>query len=143
MLTDDVANEIYRSSAPQVEDRPRRLTAKEYFDLLEKTSLEGGFPASDGKGNCLYRAPKGKACAIGIILPDQYYLNKCNGSIFEICMKQLQVNEWLPVGLDYKDLIQVQKLHDDQGVNIYYRNEKWNHDKFMNELRQLKCFQGF
>lgn len=56
--------------------KEKKLTKLQYFRLLKKTSKEGGFPAVNKDGECLYRGPKGIKCAVGLILPDSIYRDR-------------------------------------------------------------------
>lgn len=116
--------------------RRSEMTKKEYYDLLVKTSLEGGFPAIDDGGNCLYRTSDGKACGIGIIMPDAFY-NRLTRTQKTFAVDQI-VNErslpsWVPEDCDVKILLEVQGVHDSL-------RDKWSHAKF---VRRLKIAFGF
>lgn len=51
-----------------------RLTKQKAFDIVAKHLFEQGQPSIDTSGaTCMYRAPGGFKCAIGVLIPDDEY----------------------------------------------------------------------
>ena len=48
-------------------------TPREVFDFVARHLLTQAESATDGNGNCMYRAPNGCKCAIGALLDDEDY----------------------------------------------------------------------
>ena len=46
---------------------------QEIFDIVVLHLYRQGHPAYDQKEGCLYRAPNGDKCAVGVLIPDQVY----------------------------------------------------------------------
>ena len=121
------------------------LTAKQYFDLLVKTSSEGGFPAVTRSGSCCYRMENGRKCAVGIIIPNEIDTYAFEGSgisdLTDYARELLQIRSWIPDGILEGDLQKVQECHDNQVLHYDYFLPPWNHDKFVESLSELECFK--
>lgn len=125
---------------PQVKEK--RLTALQYLRLLEKTSLNGGFPANEGDA-CTYRTKDGKKCAVGLIMPDKYWIPGRNTSCIKDIHDECSLDKWIPKGIDLDDLADIQFTHDDL-TNLFDRTKKeWDHSLFMKRLMRLDCFKPF
>lgn len=111
------------------------MNKQEYYDLLVKTSLEGGFPAIERSSNsCKYRSSNGKKCAVGIIIPDNVYEKRFEGrSINQILKHYCFDQSWIPDGIRISDLKNIQILHD-------CNTDNWNHNYFIRCLNSLPCF---
>ena len=112
------------------------MNAHEYYDLLVKTSLEGGFPAIENY-QCGYRTASGRRCAVGLILPDSLYSPDMEG---ELCLEVCKTagTDWLPDGVRYEDLAKIQDIHDTKSSR-----QPWDHHRFVAELAAVPCFSGF
>jgi hypothetical protein len=117
------------------------MTKQEYFDLLVKTSKEGGFPATSSYGGCYYRSPEGKKCTIGLLIPDELYNSTME---FEDITKI--ITYIVPVdGFTVDDYCSVQSAHDDMAIklqSIITGQSIWNHAEFVDKLLDVHCFQG-
>ncbi len=49
------------------------FTAQEVFDKVVSHLRSQGGPAVNEEGTCMYRAPGGKKCAVGCMIPDDVY----------------------------------------------------------------------
>lgn len=57
------------------------MTKQEMFDKVAEHLLKQGGPAWDDKdGACKYRAPNGRKCAAGCLIPDNMYRKEWEGS---------------------------------------------------------------
>lgn len=113
------------------------MTKQEYFDLLVKTSREGGFPARNVHGSCVYRTEDGKKCAVGLLIPDTRYKVMMEGSAAALFAVHTELRDIIPKEMSVVDLQQVQNVHDN---NPYM--EGWDHEKFVEGLTGLDCFAG-
>ena len=117
------------------------LTRQEYYDLLVKTSEDGGFPARDylyEPPPCKYRTSDGKKCAIGIIMPDNFYGEEMEGKSISVILDFAIHNfsipvDWIPEGMTVADLYLIQYIHDNLPV--------WDHKKFVEKLNETGCFR--
>jgi hypothetical protein len=118
------------------------VTKREYYDLLVKTSLEGGFPAMDGF-SCAYRAESGRRCALGVIIPDEHYRPQMEsaGNIYGLSQKGFvtESEPWFPEGVTFQDLYEVQDAHD----GLSSTTHPWDHEQFVRKLSRLSCFKEF
>jgi hypothetical protein len=48
-------------------------SAQEVFDIVVNHLFTQGRPAHDGVQGCMYRAPDGLRCAVGVLIPDDLY----------------------------------------------------------------------
>lgn len=111
-------------------------TPKEFFDLLVRASEDNRLPATGtdefGYKKCCYRTCDGRACAIGLLIPDE---ETANGIPNEMPVRS---NSWaqkfLPPWLSLDDAQKIQKVHDVQQCSI------WNHDKFAVDLKEIPVF---
>lgn len=122
------------------------MTKQEYFDLLVKTSKDGGFPAinvektipgcqfSGNVNRCKYRTNDGKKCAFGLLIPDDKYSHLFEGKSLEGLPDYIQY--YFPDGLCMRDMMSVQVVHDK-----YATYESWNHTDFVQRLLHLPCFK--
>jgi hypothetical protein len=117
------------------------MTKQEYFDLLVKTSKEGGFPANSIYGGCYYRSPEGKKCTIGLLIPDPLY-----NSAMEFVDITKIIPYIVPVdGFMIDDYCLVQSTHDGMVIkqqSVITGQSIWNHTEFVSNLLDLPCFQG-
>lgn len=78
--------------------------------------LEFKGKSEDAKGNCLYRGPNGKKCAVGIFIPDDRYhpsmdSNSNNGGVsISLLMRKFDLSDIMPLGELY--LYDLQRTHD-------------------------------
>ncbi len=112
------------------------MNAREYFDLLVKTSKEGRFPSlnEQGEPECCYRGMDDRNCPVGLIMPDDCWSKNFEGN--EIPSIWEDEWDWLPEGMELKDLQVIQGIHDYRCV------DNWNHNEFVKQLQGLSCFAG-
>lgn len=55
------------------------MTNQEIFDKVAAHLKQQGFSATDGYGHCRYRGPNGSMCAVGCLIPDEYYCPSMEG----------------------------------------------------------------
>lgn len=117
------------------------MNKQEYFDLLEKTSLEGKFPAVQknfdnvGGTRCVYRSPEGNMCAFGLLIPDEQYDSSLEGLLVDEIIPEFLTESIIPEGMTLEDLKEIQRSHDSQVLSICGR--KWNHERFMADIRPI------
>lgn len=112
------------------------MTKLEYYGLLVKTSLSGGFPANEehnGTRGCRYRCVDGKKCAIGLIMPDYFYSPDIEGKLVQRMMTKTTIPEWVPAGVTVEQLIDVQTAHDDAS----FAADPWNHEAFADATKKI------
>jgi hypothetical protein len=115
------------------------VNAREYFDLLCRTSRAGGFPATEpnypGSIKCRYRTSDGKKCAIGLIIPDDKYIPEAEGASSLWCQRMGLFD--VPEGLTTNDMIRIQFAHDDitKATGTEF-SPPWPHDRFVKLLRK-------
>jgi hypothetical protein len=130
------------------------MTRREYYDLLVRTSLEGGFPSVDltqiGPGNngCSYRTPDGKRCAVGVLIPDWRYGPGMEGKLAGDLINEFSLEDIIPDGMDVGQLHQVQNVHDTLAYEVddttnRYVPRKWDHGRFVADLNELHFFREF
>lgn len=108
--------------------------AQEYYNALVQTSANGGFPAKDPPyGFCKYRTIDGKACVIGIGIPDEQYNKSLEGPLDEL---RINYPKLLPEWATFEQLQQLQKIHD----NLSHLKE-WNHEVFILFLNDSDLFK--
>lgn len=54
-------------------DIPQRPTLRQLYDFVVERIVEQGRPSVNDKGVCLYRAPNGTKCAIGMVIADAHF----------------------------------------------------------------------
>ena len=129
------------------------MTKKEYYDLLVKTSFEGGFPATNtyrGPGPlCVYRTKhdnpnEARRFAVGILLSDQDYINTdvdphsvhdFQGSADDLFSYHPKLIVHIPDGMHIADLQELQSIHDGFAFDA-----SWNHITFIQSIDRLSCF---
>lgn len=55
------------------------MTDQEIFDKVAAHLIRQGGPARDGNKDCAYRAPNGRTCAVGCLIPDSAYDSDMEG----------------------------------------------------------------
>ena len=113
---------------------------QEYFNLLVRTSEEEMFPSigppvgqqSQNFGyGCRYRGVECRACAAGLLIPDEVYQQEMEG-------RQAGDTgfEW-PSWISIEELETIQGIHD--GIALY--SDGWDHDRFVRELQTISIFR--
>ena len=89
------------------------MKAQEIFDTVATHLFRQGHQAMRiiMAIRCLYRAPNGDMCAVGVLIPDKYY-NK-NFELLPVGSICSQFPEWLTVHMIL--LIELQRVHDSKG----------------------------
>lgn len=81
---------------------------------------------------CLYRAPDGRKCAVGLLIPDDRYcapLEHCGAHSYLV---QEALIGHIPDGVTHEHLLILQGLHDSMG-----RSGVWAHDKFVSGVHEI------
>ena len=86
--------------------------AQEVFDIVVNHLFTQGRPAYDGVRGCMYRAPDGLRCAVGVLIPDDLY-----DKAFENNQSNFVIQKLFDAGLaDWREhediLIRLQIIHD-------------------------------
>lgn len=110
------------------------MNAQEYYNLLVKTSKEGGFPAKEN-GEPKYFCKDGRRCPVGLIIPDNIKIKEVDGSNTAYALFDI-IETWFPEGMNVYDLQDIQDIHDEQG-------KEWSHEGFVKDLNKLGCFAYF
>lgn len=55
------------------------MTFQEMYDKAKAQVAEFG-QSSDERGNCRYRMPDGRRCAVGVLIPDEFYDFRAEGA---------------------------------------------------------------
>lgn len=55
------------------------MTLQEIFDQVATHLLDQGVASVDSVKGCLYRGPEGTKCALGCLIPDNYYTKEMEG----------------------------------------------------------------
>ena len=87
-------------------------SAQEVFDIVVNHLFTQGRPAYDGVQGCMYRAPDGLRCAVGVLIPDDLY-----DKAFEKNPSDYVIQEFFDEDLadwrEHKDLLmRLQEIHD-------------------------------
>jgi hypothetical protein len=87
-------------------------SAQEVFDIVVNHLFTQGRPAYDGVQGCMYRAPDGLRCAVGVLIPDDLYDPE-----FETNSSDKVIHDLFKSGLaDWREheklLIALQDAHD-------------------------------
>lgn len=108
------------------------MTPQEIFDTVARHLFTQGERAGrehrDEHGEfydfeCLYRAPGGKTCAVGCLIPDDAYRPSMEGSGADLLCRMYadRLPEWMPLNVDLLDRL--------QGAHDYHIN--WKDDAAM------------
>lgn len=115
-------------------------TKQDLLDLYVQKSLNGQFPSYglylDSRGcerqGCLYRTKDGKACVAGLLIKDEQYDPKMEGSrACYIFNDELKLPNYI---IEY-DIVNIQYIHDSMALS-------WNHNRFVEQLLRTKTFKG-
>ena len=87
-------------------------SAQEVFDIVVNHLFTQGRPAYDGVRGCMYRAPDGLRCAVGVLIPDDLYDTE-----FETNSSDKVIHDLFKSGLaDWREheklLLALQDAHD-------------------------------
>ena len=121
-------------------------TKQQYYDLLVKTSAEGGFPSLNTERDaCRYRGTNGKKCAVGLIMPDEVYCLRMEGQLAMSACELAGNLDWIPEGMTPRDLVGIQRAHDWECQNLIFGDADgvvtpWSHARFVANLNNLSCF---
>lgn len=95
------------------------MTDQEIFDKVYAHFRANGFKVSwDGASKCMYRAPDGNRCAVGVLITDEnYYLDLEGSGAMEKCV----VEALLGSGIERRQLSFVRRLqlaHDNLAFKV-------------------------
>lgn len=109
------------------------MTRQEYFERLRDLSAAGKFPCVIDD-TCLYRGKDGRACVIGIVLPDDVAraldARVARGVSSPYVWKR--VRPFLPPDMTQDAAVRLQIAHDKRR---HY--DKWDHDRFVEEAAKI------
>ena len=74
------------------------LTNQEIFNKVSNHLIAQGKPSVSKNGNCLYRGPRNLKCAIGCLIPDEFYKKSIEGAGTDILFE------------NYPDMMKAAKL---------------------------------
>lgn len=122
------------------------MTKREYYDLLLRSCDDGTFPTYNN-GGCYYRAPGGKKCAVGVLIPDEIAAVANGATVFNLDKELRAVGtpfdfDGLVEGLKIDDLRSVQNAHDLSAIES--RRYGLNFKKvFVERLHKLLLFKEY
>lgn len=87
-------------------------SAQEIFDLVVEHLFKQGRPARQDNGRCRYRMESGLRCAIGALIPDEFYKEEFEGAGASRLISNLYsfgIADWR----EHKELLDhLQSIHD-------------------------------
>lgn len=93
------------------------MTNQEIFDIVARHLLKQGAKSEDTE-TCLYRGPNGLKCAVGVLIPDAYYLPAMEGRGVDTFMDRFH-EAGKASGITHESLPLLRKLqacHDEVSV---------------------------
>lgn len=97
------------------------MTNQEIFDKVYRHLLTQNEQSySDDIDLCLYRGPRGMSCAVGCLIPDEFYISQIEGMTIGSLNKSLLVEILTEcgIGTDSYDLLErLQTIHDQAAIN--------------------------
>jgi len=84
------------------------MTKQETFNVVAKHLKKQGV-RSNYRGRCLYRGPNGLKCAAGVLIPDNYYEDRLEGSTASTLLVGSIIKG---LGHDVELVIMLQTVHD-------------------------------
>lgn len=84
------------------------MTLQEAFDIASVGLLTQKYPSQNSSGECLYRGPRGRKCAVGFLIPDELYTRSLEGKGLEFVREQIP--ELCKLPYDFLDCLQ--HIHD-------------------------------
>lgn len=103
-------------------------TAEQEFEIVVRHLFEQGKPALGANGNCVYRAPDGCKCAVGVRIPDADYRPLMEGVGVSGLLETAWANGWaLPPEFEaHLHLFQqLQAVHDNSSSWTTTYNMRW------------------
>lgn len=98
------------------------MTNQEAFDRMVTHLRKQGGKSEAHDGMCVYRAPSGRRCAVGVLITDEFYLDELEGQLVRDEQMRLVLNKAIP-GVDLGLLDMMQEVHDK--VAVCYWEENW------------------
>lgn len=106
------------------------MNAQEIFDAVLQHARRQKVPAENADRVCQYRAPDGKRCFIGALIPDELYTPKIEGlEIHDVLRRFPRIREFF--GIDEQQmttltlLSRLQRIHDDRDPEDWEIELKW------------------
>jgi hypothetical protein len=88
-------------------------SAQEVFDIVVTHLITQRRPSYDSSKCCMYRAPDGLRCAVGVLIPDNLYDPEFEGDTAD-CVIQKLFNKDLADWREHKGLLlALQEVHDE------------------------------
>ena len=125
------------------------ISKREYLQTLIQTSKDGKFPSVRPKqdcivARCLYRTNDGRACAFGLLIPDNRYCANMEEFSSSRIIEKYKLQDVIPEGLDHNDIREIQRVHDKHALDSTETQViPWKHKSFVNALLSLGCFAEF
>ncbi len=123
-----------------------KMTKLEVFNALVRASKAGEFPAWDAKrGQCMYRTWNGRACPLGMFMPDDHPAAGACSPISTLLEDDVaDVKRLLPDWMTADVAEQIQVLHDNAcNSGRGGASAAWPHDAFVSGLAEiLNCGGG-
>jgi hypothetical protein len=88
-------------------------SAQEVFDIVVNHLFTQGRPAYDGVQNCMYRAPDGLRCAVGVLIPGDLYDKEFEGDTADCVIQKLFDKELADWREHKRLLLALQEVHDE------------------------------
>lgn len=88
------------------------MNEQETFNKVRDHLLKQKCKARDNERVCMYRAPDGKMCAVGCLIPDELYKEGMEGRTFDMLMEGFPELESI-FPLERSFYAELQYIHDD------------------------------
>ena len=124
-------------------------TSQELFDYITTFLFKQGKPAMSKDKNCRYRAPEGRMCAVGCILPDSIYHRKMeNKTVHQLLIFARNNGDTFPITEDGKAYFKalephlnlldaLQSAHDHAGYDFSRITKKAVHALWDREFSEI------
>lgn len=102
---------------------------QEAFDTAMEKLLAQGCVSADEDGQCLYRNPNGNKCAIGHLIPDEFYDPLFEGRPAFNVVEALEINGYKMFYIDRPDYVFANSM------------QRYLHDDLRNELNFIEALR--
>ena len=101
------------------------LTNQEIFNKVSKHLIAQGKQCVSANGDCVYRGPKNLKCAIGCLIPDEFYEAFMENKSIHILFGKFPVNmKESKLKKQSGDLLfELQKIHDNEFRFLHLKTE--------------------
>lgn len=122
------------------------MTKIDYYRLLEAKCAEGKLPAINEHGSCKYRTEDGRACAVGLLIPDEKYDPSFEGAAcytpWSDTGKEIQAAVTLPDGVRWLDMRKIQVSHDEYARAAFPTGTPFDAAAFLADVRHILGIAG-